>query len=249
MITPKRIFDIAVSGAALLLFAPIMGLISVAILLESNGPIFYAATRAGMGFQRFKLYKFRTMYAGSDKKLKDLASLNIYAQQPTPEGSLQECGDCLSLGQPCSPLLITTDGKIVCERLLMLQKTSADAGTFYKFKNDPRITRIGRFLRNTSLDELPQFINVFFGDMSLVGNRPLPLYEAEKLTTDQAALRFAAPAGITGLWQVTKRSKGGAMSDAERIALDNMYALHNSLFFDIKLMMKTVPALFQSENV
>jgi lipopolysaccharide/colanic/teichoic acid biosynthesis glycosyltransferase len=85
--------------------------------------------------------------------------------------------------------------------------------------------------------------------MSIVGNRPLPLYEAEKITTDQFALRFAAPAGITGLWQVTKRGKGGSMSEEERMELDNDYAKDYSFGRDIKLILKTVPALFQKENV
>ncbi|MBT1702577.1 sugar transferase [Chryseosolibacter indicus] len=119
---------------------------------------------------------------------------------------------------------------------------------FFKIKNDPRITKFGQFLRNTSLDEIPQLFNVLIGDMSLVGNRPLPLYEAEKLTKDQIAWRFLAPAGITGLWQITKRGKED-MSEEERIALDMEYAMKNSFLLDIKIMLKTVPALLQKEKV
>lgn len=119
---------------------------------------------------------------------------------------------------------------------------------FFKVKNDPRITRFGKFLRNTSLDELPQLINVLKGDMSLVGNRPLPLYEAEKLTKDQIAWRFLAPAGITGLWQVTKRGKEN-MSEEERIQLDMQYAMNSSFFYDLKILFDTIPALFQKEAV
>jgi lipopolysaccharide/colanic/teichoic acid biosynthesis glycosyltransferase len=84
--------------------------------------------------------------------------------------------------------------------------------------------------------------------MSLVGNRPLPLYEAEKLTTDKYALRFLAPAGLTGLWQVEKRGKG-KMSEEERLMLDNTYAENHSFWYDIKLILKTIPALLQKENV
>lgn len=119
---------------------------------------------------------------------------------------------------------------------------------FFKIKNDPRVTRLGNFLRNTSLDELPQLINVLKGDMSLVGNRPLPLYEAEKLTKDQIAWRFLAPAGITGLWQVTKRGKEN-MSEEERIQLDMQYAMNSSFFYDLKILFDTIPALLQKEAV
>jgi lipopolysaccharide/colanic/teichoic acid biosynthesis glycosyltransferase len=248
MTTPKRIFDIITSATALLLLAPFMLIIAAVIKIESAGPVFYSAPRAGMGFKRFKLHKFRTMYSGADQKLKDLAHLNLYAQ-PKETAATEHCAECAQLGSSCSPLLITPTGSVVCERLLKLQKESKNTGTFFKLKDDPRITPVGKFLRNTSLDELPQFFNVLVGDISLVGNRPLPIYEAEKLTDDLAALRFIAPAGITGLWQVTKRGKKGEMSDNERIALDNTYALHGSLWFDIKLMVRTVPALFQSENV
>lgn len=125
---------------------------------------------------------------------------------------------------------------------------SSANGVFFKIKNDPRITRFGQFLRNTSLDEIPQLFNVLKGDMSLVGNRPLPLYEAEKLTRDQIAWRFLAPAGITGLWQITKRGKDN-MSEDERIALDMEYAMKNSFWLDMKILLSTFPALLQKEKV
>ncbi len=120
--------------------------------------------------------------------------------------------------------------------------------SFIKIKNDPRITKLGAFLRNTSLDELPQLFNVLQGDMSLVGNRPLPLYEAENLTTDEWALRFMAPAGITGLWQVTKRGQEN-MTDLERKNLDLQYANNQSYLMDYEIFMKTFSALRQKENV
>lgn len=122
------------------------------------------------------------------------------------------------------------------------------APCFVKFKNDPRITFIGRIIRKTSLDELPQLFNVLKGDMSLVGNRPLPLYEAEQLTRDEWVERFMAPAGITGLWQVTKRGKDN-MSTRERVALDLTYAKKYSLWYDLKIIVKTFPAMLQHENV
>lgn len=121
-------------------------------------------------------------------------------------------------------------------------------GLFLKIGNDPRVTPLGRLLRKTSLDELPQLFNILKGDMSLVGNRPLPLYEAELLTRDEWAERFLAPAGLTGLWQVTKRGKRD-MSSEERIQLDIEYARRHSLWLDLRLIGKTLPAMLQEENV
>lgn len=128
------------------------------------------------------------------------------------------------------------------------QYQDSDDDCFIKIKNDPRITRVGKFIRKTSMDELPQLFNVLFGEMSLVGNRPLPVYEAELMVRNNWAERFLAPAGITGLWQVTKRGKND-MSTSERVALDIRYARENSFWYDIKLLLKTFTAVIQEEDV
>ncbi len=128
------------------------------------------------------------------------------------------------------------------------QSTELNAPKFFKFHNDPRVTRFGMILRNSSLDEIPQLFNVLKGDMSLVGNRPLPLYEAASLTQDQWAARFLAPAGMTGLWQITKRGKK-EMSVQERMNLDLTYANKNSLIKDMWILFKTPRAMLQKENV
>ena len=126
--------------------------------------------------------------------------------------------------------------------------TNEDGPSFSKIQNDPRVTLIGRFIRKTSLDELPQLINVLKGDMSIIGNRPLPLYEAEQLTTDGNSRRFIAPAGLTGLWQVSKRGKKD-MSIQDRIDLDIEYASEHSMMMDLKIVVKTLPAMIQEESV
>lgn len=113
-------------------------------------------------------------------------------------------------------------------------------GAFFKLERDPRITRIGHFLRKTSLDELPQLINVLLGDMRLVGNRPLPVYEAEALSEDWQRIRFACPAGITGLWQISGRSD---LSEKERMVLDSYYSVTRSFWTDWVILAKTIPAL------
>jgi lipopolysaccharide/colanic/teichoic acid biosynthesis glycosyltransferase len=119
---------------------------------------------------------------------------------------------------------------------------------FVKIVNDPRVTKTGGFIRKTSIDELPQLFNILLGDMSFVGNRPLPLYEAEMLTSNQWSMRFFGPSGLTGLWQISKRGKT-EISERERKQLDNDYVSQHSFLLDAKIILKTFPALIQSAKV
>ena len=247
----KRAFDIFFSGMALLFLSPIFLAVYIWIKLESRGPAFYYSYRVGTGYRVFKFYKFRSMYVNADKRLKDLKHLNQYdIEAGTGEKITNDsgflCNDCTIYGKCQFPLY--ADKIRWCEKQYQDSRKLNHDSAFFKIKNDPRITKIGNFSRNSSIDELPQLWNVFIGNMSIVGNRPLPLYEAEKLTTDKYALRFAAPAGITGLWQVEKRGKGD-MSEEERLMLDNTYAQNHSMINDLKLIFKTIPALLQKENV
>ena len=226
--------------------SPVLIAAALAIRIESKGPIFYRSKRVGSNYKIFDLLKFRTMIPDADKKIGSMNHLNLYAGSNTMDIPT-ECPDCKRLGKPCSPIMYADDKK-VCENFHFFLIDLEKQGIFFKAKDDPRISKVGKFLRNSSIDELPQLINILKGDMSLAGNRPLPLYEAEMLTTDTRAFRFLAPAGLTGLWQVTKRGKKD-MSEEERIALDNNYALNHSMLLDIKIIFKTFPALLQSENV
>lgn len=247
----KRLFDLFFAGIALLMLSPLFLLIYIWIRLESKGPAFYYSYRVGTEYRIFRFYKFRSMFTDADKRLKELKHLNMYqSNEPVAEETLNAitlCDECRKSGTQCQ-FPIYADEVRWCEKDYAGNKRSKSGSAFLKFKDDPRITRAGKFIRNTSIDELPQLWNVIIGDMSIVGNRPLPLYEAEKLTTDKYAPRFMAPAGITGLWQVEKRGKG-EMSEEERLMLDNIYAANYNLWYDLKLILKTIPALFQKENV
>lgn len=235
----KRAFDIAFAGTFLLVASPVLLTIALLIRLDSKGPIIYKSKRVGRGYQVFDFLKFRTMKVNADHLVKDMKALNQYKneeeQVAVPYARTNE-------------QLIDAMGNPIDEETFLAQKKADQAGAFFKVMNDPRITRIGKFLRATSLDELPQFVNVLRGDMSIIGNRPLPLYEAEQLTTDQWAGRFLAPAGITGLWQVEKRGKAD-MSETERKELDNHYMRKQSFLFDMTILARTIPALMQKENV
>lgn len=183
----KRFVDVAVSGTMILLSAPFMIAVALAIKFDSDGPILFTQQRVGENGRIFGMYKFRSMVPDADKLLHTVS------------------------------------------------KIDADGNRVFKFKNDPRITRVGHFIRRTSLDEMPQLFNVLKGDMSLVGPRPeLPWlvqdYEPWQLK------RFAVPQGITGWWQVNGRSDKPMHLNTE----DDIYYVQNySLWMDIYILLKT----------
>ena len=191
------------------------------------------------------------MYPDADKRLKELEHLNQYSnaegEEELSDGIIKE-----STENPGGTILFGDEEEVEESAHIQRQKQKQDKA-FVKFENDPRITKVGQIIRKLSIDELPQLINVIKGDMSIVGNRPLPLYEAEMLTTDEWTDRFNGPAGITGLWQVEARGKSSKMSPEERKGLDNKYVeIANSKYSfwkDLWIILRTIPAVFQKENV
>ena len=244
---PKRAFDIVFASLLLVLLTPLLILIAIAIRLESKGRVIYKSQRVGANFREFTFYKLRSMYADADQRLEKISHLNQY-EKKDDTFRLLRCATCAKLpkGELCSPAY-HYDGERICENLLIERQKAKKA--FVKIQNDPRITSVGRFIRNTSIDELPQLINVLKGDMSIVGNRPLPVYEALALTKWKHARRFRASAGLTGAWQVELRGRGGFMKEEERFLLDNLYAQKNSFWGDIWLLLRTIPVLFQKTDV
>ncbi len=247
----KRAFDILCAGMAILLLSPLLVGTALAIRMESKGQVIYKAKRAGSNYRIFDFYKFRSMYTDADKHLKEYSRLNQYrtedtdALQPSrgiPLDKMEQVADT-------ETSVLVSDEYIIPEKEYLQQQKEKRTHAFVKIENDPRVTRVGRFIRKYSIDELPQLFNILRGDMSVVGNRPLPLYEAELLTNDNYAERFMAPAGLTGLWQVEKRGDSGRMSAEERNQLDIRYARQFSLSMDLKILFKTFTAFIQKENV
>jgi lipopolysaccharide/colanic/teichoic acid biosynthesis glycosyltransferase len=261
----KRTFDIVFSALALIILSPVFLITWIAIKLESPGPALYTSKRVGTNYEVFNFLKFRSMYSDADKRLKEVSKEmgNQYAEkdEEEPKGQITApLGDeaelmMMDMGMESEMMIIDDevmlvgDDFVVAESDFNKEKEEEINSAFVKIENDPRVTKVGRFIRKTSIDELPQLINILKGDMSVVGNRPLPLYEAEKLTADASIDRFMAPAGLTGLWQVEERGKGGNMSAEERKQLDITYGQTYSFMLDMKIIFKTITTLFQKGNV
>ena len=247
----KRTFDILFAGTAVIILSPMLIGTAIAIRMESKGKVIYKSQRVGSNYQIFDFLKFRSMYTNADKRLKELNALNQYQieeVESSDEGPEIRFDDLAGTPDEEETLLISDDF-VVSEQDFLKQKEKAKNNTFVKLDNDTRVTRVGRFIRKYSIDELPQLFNILKGDMSIVGNRPLPLYEAEQLTSDAYIDRFMAPAGLTGLWQVEKRGGAGKLSAEERKQLDIKYARDFSFWLDMKIIFKTLTAFVQKENV
>ncbi len=262
----KRIFDIVCSAIGIVILSPVLIITAIAIKVESKGPVLFKSKRVGTNYKIFDFLKFRSMYTDAEDRLKELSkSSNQYAEhhEPAEEQSstvTAPLGDeaeqmMLDMGME-SDLLISDDETmlvgddyVMAESDFNKQKEEENNNAFVKIENDPRVTKVGRFIRKYSIDELPQLFNILKGDMSVVGNRPLPLYEAEKLTADSSIDRFMAPAGLTGLWQVEERGKGGNMSAEERKQLDITYGQTYNFALDMKIIFRTIFSFVQKENV
>lgn len=254
----KRTFDILASGSAILCLSPILILTALAIRTESNGKIVYKSKRVGSNYKIFDFYKFRSMYSDADKRLAEYQQLNQYTKNIAEDESLNSSSAAEISQQSCSSeqkqeqeqdILLFSDNLSTSENNYLKTKRTERSNAFFKLENDPRITRVGHFIRKYSIDELPQLFNILKGDMSVVGNRPLPLYEAELLTSDEYVQRFMGPAGLTGLWQVEKRGGAGKMSAEERKQLDIKYAKEFSFRMDMRIIIKTFTAFIQKEDV
>lgn len=252
----KRTFDILASGSAILCLSPILILTALAIRTESNGKIVYKSKRVGSNYKIFDFYKFRSMYSDADKRLAEYQQLNQYTKNIAEEEFKDSSSAAEISQQSCSneqkqeqDILLFSDNLSTSEINYLKTKRTERSNAFFKLENDPRITRVGHFIRKYSIDELPQLFNILKGDMSVVGNRPLPLYEAELLTSDEYVQRFMGPAGLTGLWQVEKRGSAGKMSAEERKQLDIKYAKEFSFRMDMRIIIKTFTAFIQKEDV
>ena len=259
----KRLFDIFVSSLAIIVTSPIMIITAIAIKLESPGPALFKSKRVGTSYQIFDFLKFRSMYMDAEKRLQELSKTgNQYAKNTdattepsssdnftTEDEMIAKMGIESNMMISDDEVMLIGDDYVVAETDFSKQKEEDISNAFIKIENDPRVTKVGRFIRKYSIDELPQLFNILKGDMSIVGNRPLPLYEAEKLTADSSIDRFMAPAGLTGLWQVEERGKGGKMSAEERKQLDILYGETYSLALDLKIIFRTLFAFVQKVDV
>lgn len=262
----KRLFDIFFSFIGIIILSPVFIITAIAIRLESKGPVIFKSKRVGTNYTIFDLLKFRSMYVNAEQRLKEVAKEagNQYSGKSeegkerqtvniAPHGYdteiMREMGMESGMIISDDEVMLVGDDYVVAESDFNKEKEKKVNNAFVKIENDPRITKVGQFIRKYNIDELPQLFNILKGEMSVVGNRPLTLYEAEKLTKDSTIDRFMAPAGLTGLWLVEGRSKGGMMSAEERKQLDVIYGQTYCFTLDMKIIFRTLTSFIPKGNV
>ena len=242
----KRLLDIVVSLVALcVLFMPFV-LLAVLIKMTSHGPAVYVQTRVGQGGGHFKFYKFRSMYheAPDEDAVRD-SSKEIGVQKDLPLNT--PANDEADLDRiPLESRSVAIAGGGHEAALAKIQEyrrlLSVDPEKEVRSKvdpNDPNITPMGRFIRKTSIDELPQFYNVLVGEMSLVGPRPPVPSEVERYSLE-ARKRLDVRPGLTCLWQIRGRSD---FTFEQQVDLDKEYILSQSLVRDLVILVQTIPAI------
>ena len=205
----KRILDLICSALLLVLLSPLMGLIALAIRLDSPGPAIFRQTRVGKWGKQFTMFKFRSMYEDADERVHK-----------------QFANDYIN-GNGHAKKAASSDGEKVV----------------YKPNGDKRVTRVGKWLRRTSLDELPQLLNVFRGQMSLVGPRPAVPYEVEQYAKWHLQ-RLAVLPGLTGLAQISGRS---GLTFPKIVRLDLLYIRRRSLALDALILLRTIPVVLAAK--
>lgn len=205
----KRCMDIGLSTALIILLFPLLLVIALLIKLDSPGPVIFTQERVGAERQRFGRQR---VWVVKNFPFYKFRSMVRDADQSLHEAYIKD---------------------------FVEGRAQPESGGKYKLTNDPRVTRVGSFLRKFSLDELPQLFNVLKGDMSLVGPRPVPTYEVAGYSPRHHN-RFAALPGITGWWQVKGRCQ---VSFEEMIRMDLDYIRNASLWLDLKILFLTLPAV------
>lgn len=193
----KRITDLLLTMAALILLIPVFLIVAVAIKLDSRGPVLFRQERVGLHKRQFRMFKFRSMYPDAEARLNEIEHLNE-AQGP-----------------------------------------------IFKIAHDPRVTRVGRFIRRTSIDELPQLFNVILGDMSLVGPRPMSVRDVERFDKSIQRRRFSFKPGLVCLREVSGRSR---LSFDRWLELDLQYIERWSLWLDLKILFRVIPSVLRGDG-
>jgi lipopolysaccharide/colanic/teichoic acid biosynthesis glycosyltransferase len=249
----KRAFDLLITMAVLLMTLPFYPLIMAIIRLDSAGPALYRQVRIGKDGRPFVAYKFRTMHHIPPEQA-NAAHLEIVTKWmagtpldtaralPVPSSALVDANT--TSHEDGTRDHVAMNGQVALSRTYEQQAIQFASASPFKLSDDPRITRIGRVLRKTSIDELPQFLNVLRGEMSVVGPRPPLLHEVERYN-QRALARLRMLPGITGLWQVEGR---GRVSFEQMVEMDLEYGESGSLWRDISIVFRTIPAVLKGSG-